>query len=103
MAEKLVPLSRDGVEQGIAVSPPDFFKRPLVRKDGAPGDGTRPEHFETYADAGYQLSDYYEDRTPYEGPKSKRQHAARERKAQEERAAASADEKAPSKAEARKG
>lgn len=79
MPEKLVPLILDGVPQSIAVAPDDFFKRPLYRKP----DG----EMVSYADAGYHLSDYYEDMTPYDGPKSKQAKAARERKADEEKAA----------------
>lgn len=93
MPEKLVPLILDGVPQSIAVAPDDFFKRPLYRKP----DG----EMVTYASQGYRLSDYFEDMTVYDGPKSERQRAAQEQKAKEDRAAElKAEEKpAPSKDE----
>jgi hypothetical protein len=93
MPEKLVPLILDGVPQSIAVAPDDFFRRPLFRKP----DG----EIVTYADAGYRLSDYHEDLTPYDGPKSKQMKAARERKATEDAKAEAPPAERP-KAEAKK-
>jgi hypothetical protein len=100
--ERRVPLSKPGENVSIAVTPDDFFKARVVRKDGAPIDAQAGgEHFMTYAEAGYRLTDYYEDKTPYEGPKTKQAAAYRERKAAEETAASKADDK-PKPAEAKK-
>lgn len=103
MAEKLVPLMKDGQRVEIAVTPADFQRAKMVRKDGAPADASRPEHFESYMDAGYRLSDYYENMEPYDGPKTKAQFT---REAEERRAARAeapkAAESAPAKAEAKK-
>ena len=97
MAEKLVRLMKDGVPTEIAMTPSDFFRVKAARKD---------EHtLETYADAGYTLSDRYEDLTVYDGPKSKR---AYDREQEEKRAARSAPKaeakpaEKPAPAEARK-
>lgn len=96
--ERMVPLSKPGEIVNIAVTPHDFFHARVVRKDGAPIE-VKPgsEHYMTYAEAGYHLGDYYEDKTPYDGPKTKQQAAYRER------AAAKAETpKAEPKAEAKK-
>lgn len=83
MAEKLVPLYKDGRLLDLAVTPADFRSAKLARKDGSPEGSTRPADFETYAEAGYRLGDRYEDGSEYDGPKTKAQfeRAAEERKA----------------------
>lgn len=91
--ERLVPLMKDGQIVEIAVAPDDFFRRKLFRAD----DGEQI----TYAEAGYRLSDRYEDLSEYDGPKSKAQYTHQ----QEERRAARAAEAPkpePAKAETKK-
>lgn len=97
MAEKLVPMTKGGRPVELAVTPRDFMRAKVVPK------GTN--EFETYADAGYHLTDRYEDLTEYDGPKTKAQFekAAEERRA--ERAAPKAEtvkSDAPAKEEAPK-
>jgi hypothetical protein len=96
MAEKLVPLRLNGQPVEIAVAPDDFFRRKLYRKD----DG----EMVTYADAGYSLSDRYEDLTEYDGPRTKRayEHQQEERRAERAAARAEAPKAEPAKAEAKK-
>jgi hypothetical protein len=101
--ERMVPLEKPGELVNLAVTPKDFFNARVVRKDGAPIDAKPDsEHFMTYAEAGYHLTDYYEDKTPYEGPKTKQAAAYRERKAAESSAASKATDEKPV-AEAKKG
>lgn len=94
--ERMVRLLRGGQPVDMAVTPADFFRARVVRKDGAPIEA-KPgsEHYMTYAEAGYALSDRYESLELYDGPRTKR---AYERQQEERRAARSA----PSRVEAPK-
>lgn len=83
MAEKMIPLFKDGQPVELAMTPGDFFRRKTMPV------GT--DEFETAAEAGYRLGDRYEDLTEYDGPKSKAQYANQ----QEERRAARAAAQAP--------
>jgi hypothetical protein len=89
MADKLVPMMKDGQAVSLAVSPADFFSKPLCRTAG----GLVP-----YAEAGYALGDRYEDLSEYDGPKTKRQAESRMRRAEAEKPA----ERASSRAAAEK-
>lgn len=79
MPEKMIRLLKGGQLTEIAMTSHDFFHKKSMRKG---------EHeFQTAADAGYTLSDRYEDLSEYDGPKSRR---AYDREQEEKRAARSA-------------
>lgn len=101
MPEKLVPLSRPGEMVNLAVTPRDFFSKRVVRKADGPVDASGAD-FETYAEAGYRLGDYYEDMTPYDGPKTQRAYEHQQDERRAERAAARSAEAQPARAEAPK-
>lgn len=58
---KRVFLTKGGEVQSLAVTPSDFRRRKVVR-------GRRPGELLTYEEAGYRLSDQYEDGSRYEPP-----------------------------------
>lgn len=92
MAEKLIPLYKDGQPVEMAMTASDFFRKKVMPK----GDVRDAGELVTAADAGYSLGDRYEDLTEYDGPKTKRQH---ERAAEERRAERSAPRTEPVKAD----
>lgn len=87
MSERLVPLILNGVEQSLAVSPADYHRKKLHRK----ADG----ELVSYAEAGYRLGEYYENKEPYDGPKTK---AAFEKESEGRKAARSAPKAEPEQA-----
>lgn len=99
--ERMVPLTKPGELVNLAMKPNDFFNEKTMQKDGG-----SPGELETAADAGYRLGDYYEDMTPYDGPKTKRTYERQQGEKRAERSAAAkadapkADE--PVKAETKK-
>lgn len=106
MAEKLVPLVKDGVPQSIAVDPGDFFRTRLVRRTNAPAGSTDRDAMETYAEAGYSLGERYESGEVYDGPKTQRQYERRQAERQAARATDAPKTEstpAPARAEAKKG
>lgn len=93
--ERMVPLEKPGEMVNLAMTPADFFGKKLLRKGDAPVDSMQTADMETYADAGYTLGDYYEDMTPYDGPKTKRQYETQQEERKAERAAARAEAPKP--------
>lgn len=78
--DRMVPLLKDGQLTDMAMRPRDFFSAKTMPK----GDVRDAGELVTAADAGYTLGDRYEDKTEYDGPKTKRQadRAAEERRAE---------------------
>jgi hypothetical protein len=70
---KLVPLKKSGEMLNIAVTPHDFRTAKVV-PDGKGG-------FQTYEDAGYKLTDHYEDGSEFVAPEQRQSAPASEAKA----------------------